>query len=111
MGRRGKQSPAKLHASERLREEAGGSLRAPRVGKGCSVHSEEELATCSSGGTDSEESFRLANRAQRAEIMKHREALMRRLGRIVSLDEAVRDWIDAHAASWRAEFEKKTTRH
>jgi len=53
----------------------------------------------------------LANRAQRVEIMKHREALMRRLGRIVSLDEAARDWIDAHAASWRAEFEKQTTRH
>jgi len=43
----------------------------------------------------------LAMRVQRAEIIKHREAMVIRLGRIVCLDEAARDWIPAHAAEWR----------
>jgi hypothetical protein len=49
--------------------------------------------------------FRLASRAQRDEIKKHRERLSRRLGRAVTLDEAARDWILSYAAEWRAKFE------
>ncbi|MFQ5412060.1 MAG: hypothetical protein ACE5EC_07170 [Phycisphaerae bacterium] len=44
----------------------------------------------------------LAMRDQRDEIIKHREAMVLLLGRIVSLDEAARDWIPSHAAEWRA---------
>ena len=75
------------------------------------MHPEDETPACPPDAAGREESFRLANRAQRAEITKHRELLMRRLGRIVSLDEAARDWIHAHAESWRAEFEKRAAHH
>lgn len=50
--------------------------------------------------------FKLANRAQRAEICKHRDQLMRRWGRMVSLDEAAMDWIRQYAESWRQRFEE-----
>ena len=49
--------------------------------------------------------FRLASRAQRDEIKKHRGRLSQRLGRAVTLDEAARDWILSYAAEWRAKFE------
>ena len=49
--------------------------------------------------------FKLANRAQRAEIFKHRDRLVREWGRLVSLDEAAMDWIRQYAASWRQKFE------
>lgn len=41
-------------------------------------------------------------RSQRSEIIAHRDRMMRRLGRIVSLDEAARDWIPRHAQAWRS---------
>ena len=44
-------------------------------------------------------------RAQRKAIIKHRDEMARRFGRVVGLDEAARDWIPNHAASWRAERE------
>ena len=49
--------------------------------------------------------FKLANQAQREEILKHRDRLSRLLGRPVSLDEAARDWILCYAAEWRERFE------
>ncbi len=80
---------------------------APSVGEEQTVQTKENTSACSCDASRCDELFRLANQAQRAEIVKHREVMMRRLGRIVSLDEAARDWIYTHAASWRAEFEKK----
>lgn len=47
----------------------------------------------------------LAIRDQRAEIMRHLRAMVLRLGQIVTLDEAARDWIPNHAAAWRARHE------
>jgi len=44
-------------------------------------------------------------RSQRDEIIAHRNQMIRRLGRIVSLDEAARDWIPRHAQAWRSENE------
>jgi hypothetical protein len=58
-----------------------------------------------------DELFRQASRAQRAEIVKHRDEMSRRCGHTVSLDEAARDWINANAAHWREEFEKKVASH
>lgn len=49
--------------------------------------------------------FKIANRAQYAEIVKHREHLTDQLGRSVSLDDAARDWIRTRAAQWREAFE------
>ena len=54
-----------------------------------------------------DELFRRASRAQRAEIVKHREEMSRRCHRLISLDEAARDWIKTNAARWREEFEKR----
>lgn len=56
-----------------------------------------------------EELFKAANRAQRAEIVGHRDKMMRELGRVVSLDEAAEEWIRNHAAEWRAEFDRTTS--
>lgn len=70
------------------------------------MQSEDNLSTFSNDDAHCDALFRAANRAQRAEIVKHRETMMRCLGRIVSLDEAARDWIQTHAASWREQFEK-----
>jgi len=47
----------------------------------------------------------LAIRDQRAEIMRHLRAMILRLGQVVTLDEAARDWIPNHAAAWRARHE------
>jgi hypothetical protein len=58
-----------------------------------------------------DELFRQASRAQRAEILKHRDEMSRRCGHAISLDEAARDWINANAAHWREEFEKKVASH
>ncbi len=44
-------------------------------------------------------------RSQREAIIAHRKEMMRQLGRIVSLDEAARDWIPQHAETWRSENE------
>jgi len=41
-------------------------------------------------------------RSQRAEIIAHREQMIRELGRAVSLDEAARDWIPRNAQAWRS---------
>lgn len=49
--------------------------------------------------------FKLASRAQREEIVRHRDRLVRRLGHMVSLDDAARDWIQSCAHEWRARFE------
>ena len=49
--------------------------------------------------------FKIAHRVQREEIVKHRDKLVRTLGRMVSLDEAARDWIESCAAQWRAKFD------
>jgi hypothetical protein len=49
--------------------------------------------------------FKRASRAQREEIVKHRDRMVRSSGRLVSLDDAARDWISSRAAEWRAEFE------
>ena len=49
----------------------------------------------------------LAIREQRAEIIRHLYAMVLRRGQIVSLDEAARDWIPSHAATWRARHEGK----
>ncbi len=49
--------------------------------------------------------FRLANRAQRDEIVLHRDKMVHDLGREVSLDEAARDWIATSAVRWREAFE------
>jgi hypothetical protein len=49
--------------------------------------------------------FHAASRAQRQEIMRHRERLCRRRKHPVSLDEAARDWIRSYAAEWRRQFE------
>lgn len=49
--------------------------------------------------------FRLASRAQREEIVKHRDRMVRKLGHLVSLDTAARDWIRSCADEWRANFE------
>jgi hypothetical protein len=54
-----------------------------------------------------DELFRQASRAQRAEIVKHREKMSQRCHRRISLDEAARDWIKTSAARWREEFEKR----
>ncbi|MBN2559702.1 MAG: hypothetical protein JXQ75_02065 [Phycisphaerae bacterium] len=51
------------------------------------------------------DAFRIANRAQRREIVRHRDRLERRFSRAVSLDEAARDWIAIYAAEWRARFD------
>ncbi|HVP10226.1 MAG TPA: hypothetical protein VMV94_03460 [Phycisphaerae bacterium] len=58
-----------------------------------------------------EELFKQASRAQRAEIIKHRDEMSRRFGRQISLDEAARDWIKTNAARWREEFERRLTSH
>ncbi len=52
---------------------------------------------------------RIANREQRAEIVKHRDRMARKSGRPISLDEAARDWINTFAAEWRAAFERRTS--
>jgi len=49
----------------------------------------------------------LAIREQRAEIIRHLYAMVLRRGQIVSMDEAARDWIPSHAATWRARHEGK----
>ncbi len=49
--------------------------------------------------------FKRASRAQREEIVKHRDRMVRASGRLVSLDDAARDWISSSAAEWRADFE------
>ncbi len=49
--------------------------------------------------------FKIANRAQCAEIVKHRDHLSGQLGRQVSLDDAARDWIRTRAAQWREAFD------
>ncbi len=53
------------------------------------------------------EKSRIAGHAQREEIVKHRDILVRRLGRSVSLDDAARDWIKSYAAEWRTRFEAR----
>jgi hypothetical protein len=55
--------------------------------------------------TIQERKFHAASRAQREEIMRHRDRLARRRGCSVSLDEAARDWIRSFAAEWRQQFE------
>lgn len=51
----------------------------------------------------------IANREQRAEIVKHRARMARKSGRPISLDEAARDWINTFAAEWRVAFERRTS--
>lgn len=72
-----------------------------------------ELERSTPGSEDQEvrQTTRLSNealaiRSQRAEIGQHRKRMARDLGRTVSLDEAARDWIPKHAATWRARNER-----
>ncbi|MFQ5502424.1 MAG: hypothetical protein ACE5EQ_09010 [Phycisphaerae bacterium] len=75
-----------------VKEQAGNAARiAPR----------DTFKTSDSDQATSRVRHALAMRDQRNEIIRHREAMVIRMGRIVSLDEAARDWIPAHAAEWR----------
>ena len=93
--------------------EPGAAPRAPGGGGTAVTASVNRLAVGDPVGTKKPSSmpgeratkFRLASRAQRDEIKKHRDRLSRRLGRAVTLDEAARDWILSYAAEWRAKFE------
>jgi hypothetical protein len=73
--------------------------------------SETNMPPESTATTERDELFKQASRAQRAEIVKHREAMSRRCGHLISLDEAARDWIKTNAARWREEFLKKLASH
>lgn len=77
--------------------------------KGAGAQSEDAMPNGANSPALPDEVFRQASRAQRAEIVKHREKMSRRCHRMISLDEAARDWINTSAARWREEFERRMT--
>ncbi|MCG8409385.1 MAG: hypothetical protein MI923_29620 [Phycisphaerales bacterium] len=70
-----------------------------------SNHEPPEPAESNARETSRRTSQIQALRSQRAEIIKHHRKMVRRLGQGVSLDDAARDWIHNHAASWRDRYE------
>lgn len=46
-------------------------------------------------------------KAEEVEIQRHQQDLSRRMGRVVSREEAIRDWAEHYAERWRSEYQAR----
>ncbi len=79
------------------------SVRPPNAEPVSGSTSEDSPGMMNAQQTEAQARLASDIRSQRAEIIAHRQEMIRRLGRDVSLDEAARDWIPRHAEAWRSE--------